>query len=758
MLNKLFKKKEVDNYLLIGPPNVGKSTFFNKITWKISPVSNIDRFTTSIYQANLKKNSSITIYDLPGINSLNVQGDDQYCTMKEIIYGKYLGVLNICSINSLKRDLFLTLDLAEAGILGYLIINMVDEKKSIDIKKINLTNTFKVPVSFISAKKNLNINEVLLSINSNNITKKEIILNYSKRIENIIKECLKLNFTSSVNKRFLVIQSILGNTIVLDYLKELNVYDEVMKIFNKNEISNTDINDILSTRQKFINTLWNKINFDKVKTNLNNKQHVIKDRLNNLLLNPFFAIPCFLLIILGIYFITFYEYTGGYIQSQLAFGFESLQTIISDSIYNLNEVDSQAWWAELVANGLFGGIFTILSFLPWIIILLFLISILEQTGILSRMSIVLDDSLNKFGISGRSVINIITGIGCNVPSIILARNSNSKKEKIVSILISPFISCSARVIVFGYFANIIMSSSLSWILVFVMTIVSVIFVLFMGYFFSNLLFRKCNSIFLTEVVKFRTPDFLTIFKRIFYESYDFIKKTTIFVGIANLAIWILNYTSPETIYINPYDNQISDTSFLYYLSYPFRYILYPLGLGYDWRFSVSIISAFPAKEIVASNIETLFGTQEALVNSLSQHTILVNSVMLSFITFISFYIPCMATISVMKREIGWKYVFLHIGISLLSSYLFALFVFSLFGSIELLWIGAGWKYQFVLIFLILILFLICFLIISYLIKFILLKKNHVWTKKEVLIYKITMTIIFSLLFIFTIVSNILLFV
>lgn len=670
------------SYLLIGAPNVGKSTFYNKITWQNAPVGNVDRVTTLATSSKIRNNKNIEIFDLPGINTLNPNGDDELETFNYLFSHKYDGVLNILNANSLKRDLLLTYQLAEAGVLSMLIINMVDELRTGTIDKLKLTKEFKVLVECISAKKNDNIKTAIRPLHANTLIAKGIDIQYNKKIETLIAKIMPILPNHKLSKRFLIIQALLGNPVVLDFFTKNKLLKKFLASKKTLEINDKDINEIYKKHEFLVDQLLKKVLIPKTGINVNNLER--KHWSDTFLLNKWIAVPLFLFIMLGIYFITFYEYAGGWIQNQFnVYALEGLAGIITDSISDLNPTNElQVWLAHFVGDGMLGGIFTILSFIPWLLILITCITILEQIGLLSRMSVVFDRVFAKTGISGRALINLITGFGCNVPAITLTRNASSVKERVVTAILSPFVSCSARVIVYGFIMEGILGTDLSWLGTFGISAFSVVFSVLIGYFFSNLLFRKTNSVFIIELARLRSPDMNVVFKKVFVECYSFVKRTIVVVGLCNLFIWILLWTGPNNEFIiNPANEMGIENSFLRYIAYPFQYLLYPIGLGLKWEFSVSLLVAFPAKEIAASSIDLLFGGITGFQTAIA---VLPSAIAVSYLFFFAFYSPCLAAIVVLKKEIGWKYMAYNIFYGLLFSYLLAMFSFGLFGGIELI--------------------------------------------------------------------------
>ncbi len=712
MLKILNSKKEkvTKNFALVGPPNVGKSTFFNKITWKVSPVANMDRYTTTSNQGKMRKEKDINIIDLPGLTSFASTGHDEEVTINYLLDEKYIGVINIISALSIHRDLLLTICLAEAGVLQNIVINMVDEAKEqkINFKKIELL--FNVPVSLVSAKKNHNLSTAISQI-KNEIKSKKFKINYGKKIESFLKEWENVVINKKISNRFILLEALLNKSFAINEIKKAHLLDRFNHLKCQYQISKYDV-DFIETKR--LSLIESKILNNIVDYNKEAKQYYYKfKKIDDFFMNPWIAIPGFLILMCLIYFLTFYQYLGGWIQEQFATNaLGALQNLINDAISS-NGTLVNIWLGSFVADGIIGGFFTIISFLPWIIILFICINVIEQIGILSRLSIVFDNILKKSGLSGRSFINLFVGIGCNIPSIMLSRNLTNKKERIVSTMCSSLVSCSARVVVYGFIANAIIGSNLSWLLSLFIIFTSIVFALIIAYFFSNTLFRKSSSLFIVQIPRWRTIDIFLIVKRTGIEVWSFLKRTLLIVSILNLIIWILMSTGPNAHFILDIRESTSiKMSFLNYLSLPFKYIFYPIGLGFDNRWSISLLAAFPAKEVAASTIETLFGSTQDFASSLfkDNHNFAI-PVIISYLIMFTFYIPCLASVVVMKKEIGWKYTLINIFGILLISYCLSWIAFNFAGAINIIFTSKQFKsipIILVLIFLI-VLIITCFI-------------------------------------------------
>ena len=672
-------KKVKDYYLLIGTPNVGKSTFFNKVSKSTANVSNIDRLTTSSTVGKIKKHKNKVIVDLPGIYNLSHPIDEEVVVAKQICDCKFKKIINIIGAQSIQRDLLLSIQAIETGLMSTLIINMVDEvnHESLDIDKFSkcLSN---IKIIKVMANKNVGIKESINSILKDKTVDPKVV-KYDQLTESCVEKISKILPDSKISKRFYALMILENNRYVIEAVKNQlkDNYQKIQDILDEHK----DIDfttSLRNQRTQFIEKILN--NCIKKLPDKNYFQKINKTRqrkVDRVILNGWVGVPLLILLLLAIYYLSFGPYAGGTLQKLLSEDFfenivcaKWLNTLFLD-IFHANQ-----WTTELFVNGIFSGFFTIISFCVPIIILFTLVNLIQQVGIISRISILLDRAFDKFGLSGRSVVNLMTGFGCNVPSILMARSSNSKKEKIISILISPFISCSARAIVFSTICNMIFGMSLGWIGVTLLLLTSGLVALLVGLFFSKTMFRKHKSFFFVEMVDWRKPDIVVVFKNVWFQLKDFIVKTATILLIANFIIWLFSHVGPNGLLTSDQINQ----SLFSYMAYGLNYLMYPFGtntsLGFvgnpdGWKMTLSLVTAFPAKEIALSNMTTLFGSTEAFQTFIRLNV----PIGISYMVILLLYLPCTATISIMRKEGNWELVFIHIGTSLTISYVLGLIAY-----------------------------------------------------------------------------------
>lgn len=696
-----------DTYILVGAPNVGKSTFFNKITWQNSPVGNIDRITVTSKMGALRVDKKIKIMDVPGIYNLNPTGYDENVTTRAIFDKKYFSCINIVSATSLKRDLILTTQLLESGVVKQIIINRIDEFYDGEINAFKLGQKLKTKVELVSALKNTGIKAVAKNLMSDlqpNIQNFKIT--YPNQIEEIIKNLIQyIPDKTDFSKRFLAIQYLEANVYIQQLFSEWKITDVIDEQLAKSRLTIRQTKQIIKlTRKEFVSKILSlaiKTNVNLELASKNTRKIKIQKYLDKIFLNKWLGILMFIFVIIGIYYLSFGNYAGGYINEVWTSLLEQGQDAVKEAIQASMGEDAKYvnWVQNFVADGLLGGIFTAIGFIPYIIIMFFLINLVEQTGYLARVSLILDKQFEKFGISGKSVITLITGIGCNIPAVMMARNCHSLKERTVVFMIAPFMACSARLIVFIWIANVIVSTNYAWLLGVAFTFFSGFITLAAGLLFSKTMFRNSHTFLLTELPSWQLPDLFIVTKKVSLEVFDFVKRVTTIIFLVNFVMFFLMYISPTIGLIDDLSilsNQHIDwtkASLLQYISLPFQYLFYPIGLGEDWRFSTSLLAASPAKELAASNISLLFngidevddntamGFVNALFSEQSSVTLPI-ATLASYLVMFSFYTPCLSTTVVMKKEGGTKNTFIHLVAALVLSYLLCLVFYVGIGSVE----------------------------------------------------------------------------
>ncbi len=667
--------------LLIGSPNVGKSTLFNKITTSIAPVSNIDRMTVDSNCGFVKKHKDQILVDLPGLYNLSHPIDEELVVTNMLMKNKYSSIVNVIGATSLQRDLYLAIQCAETGMLSTIVINAIDEvnQQIINFNKLSkkLSGVNIVPSS---AFKGYNVDKVIDCVYHEKLSSDKPIT-YSKKIENYINQITKvIPSHQHLSKRFIALMLLEGNGYVHSYCNYFfpKEYKKLDKLFTS--LANAKLADeIKKERVIFINQLISECIIETKNLTFLKVNKLKKYRADGVLLRKWIGIPLTLLLISFVYFIAFGPWTGYWLQSNLN------DVVLTDWIGNNIQHGLVNWWGSgnvatwfsgLFVDGVLGGFFTVLSFSIPIVILFILVNLIQQVGIISRISALLDQTFERFGLSGRSFVNLMTGFGCNVPAIMMARSSNNKKERIVSILITPFVSCSARAIVYSFVCNAIFGNHLGWLAMVLLMVFSGLVALGFGLVFSKTMFRKQKSFFFIEMVNWRKPDLLVLTKNVWAQLVDFVKKAATWIVLANVLVWLLLHLGPTGL-LN--DDQI-DTSLIAEASRGINYLMYPMGgtnkfswIGDQdngWKLMTSLISAFPAKEIALSNLALLFPGENSFANTIGMYQNMPLGI--SYLLMLMFYLPCASTIIIIKKEGGWKLMWMNLFAGLFTSYFIAI--------------------------------------------------------------------------------------
>lgn len=664
-MSKLSKHKDINvkKFLLIGAPNVGKSTIFNILTSSTTLVSNIDRMTTEHNMGKIKKTKDYLI-DLPGIYNLSHPIAEEKETHYHLLHHDVNAIVNVVSAFSIQRDLFLTIQCIETGLLNTLCINMIDliKTNALDWKKISQKlNNAKIILS--RSNRNKNTKKIIDSLYYSKKVDPHVVT-YSKEIEQWISEYSNVMPELNISKRFASIMFLENNSYFINFISENfpKHWPKIEKILVKTKTKNF-YSKIRQTKFKFIDQILTEAKYDNenyLKINI-----PLQNKFDHFFLKKWIGIPSFIFITILIYYLAFGTYAGGWIQQLFSEALTNQNWGLSHWISKLL-ANAPDWINSMFVDGILGGLFVILAFIPPIFILHVCITIIQQIGLLSRVSILLDNILSKFGISGRSVINLLTAFGCNVPAIMLARSSSSKKEQIISILMIPFIPCATKILVISSLSNIIFGSMYGWIFVLLAIAISGSIALILGLTFSKTLFRKSKTFFCVEMVNWNGVDLRVIFKSVWQIIKCFLKKAVLTITLANLLIWTLLHVGTQG-YIPSNGNL--ENSLLYWVSKALSYPMWPVFGQLNWKLTACLIAGLPAKEAIYSTLIQVSLGIEGI------KTIFNYNLSISFMIFVLYYIPCFPTIKVMFDEIHWKKTLINITISLSSAYLLATSVY-----------------------------------------------------------------------------------
>ncbi len=637
-------------YLLLGNPNTGKSTFFNMMTKSHVHVGNYSGVTVEKRVHHIKHLSHAELVDLPGTYNVVPSSEDEGIVTYSLLNESYNGIINIVDSTHLKRNLHLTLQLLELCTPTLLVLNLTDALRHngyvVDLKKLN--ELLGVEVVAISARNHDENEEKLVAKKLKNIKiHNPLNLPYPKPILWGIKEIHDLLKYDNVRvkKKWLALQILEGNEAVFQYVnpqKEKEIREVVRKVEKQiidKKIAFSLKGALFNTRRKFIQKI-----VDLVLIKVEEKQHAkyFNQKVDRILTHQMFGIPIFLLIMLFIYQISFGTFLG--IGSYLSNLFDILwnKYLLVYTGEFLNSIGISGFAEGLVVDGVLAGVGGVLVFLPQIIILFFLLALLEGTGYMARVAIVMDRFLSRFGFNGKSIVPIITGFGCTVPAIMATRTIPDRKERILTILTLPFVSCSARLPIYGIFVSLFF---VQYRALFIMGIylLGIFVMLLSAKMFSLSYFKGAGAMFVLEVPPYRIPQIRTIIYQSFEKAKRFVKKAGTFILVGSVILWLLS-----NLGINGYQTNTSD-SFLSMIAGFIAPIFIPLGFG-SWQATSSLISGVLAKEVVVSSLIVLFGSKAAIATAFTATSAL------TYVVFASLYVPCISTIAIIKAETGsWKW-------------------------------------------------------------------------------------------------------
>lgn len=642
-------------YLLIGNPNVGKTTFYNVLTGSNQKVSNFDGVTIEYKKGTIKKTKDKLI-DLPGISNLNDKDITSKTTLNAILTEQYDGIFYIADINNLFKNSYLLIDLIESGQPINLVLNMTDiYKGSIDVNK--LTTNLNIPVYENNNKQCLNVQSVEFS-------KKGTELIYDEIIEDLIKEVLQYRNSeeSKLTDRFLALQLIKENELVIKYFDN---YEQLKQKIQKAEqkiidfkkaqsISGLIFKDKREFITKEIKSAQNKDDFQK---------NYLGEKFDKIALHKFWGYVLFLFILWLVFYISFqFAFLGDYIEAGIV--------LISDVFINfLTSLSAPEVLISFFRDGFFTGIAGVLVFLPQIIILFTLLTLLEGSGYLTRVSILFEKLFNKMGLSSHSIIPLISGLGCNVLSVMSARSIKNEKRRIATILAAPFISCSARLPVYVIFINIFFKNNRALILL-SLYLLGILVAIGVSYVVDKKIYKSEDEINITTLPTYKRVTFKYFFRSLSAKVKSFITKAGKLIFIGSIIVWfLLNFN------FSGYTQQY-DESFLYILTDGISWIFKPLGFGTP-QATATIISGFFAKELVAANIPLFYQTQASALDGVLQAQYNVASAY-SFMVFILLYIPCISTLGAIYSETkSYKITAYSVLISLSIAYVLSFITYNL---------------------------------------------------------------------------------
>lgn len=639
-------------FALVGNQNCGKTTLFNCLTGSNQHVGNFPGVTVAQKSGKIRGHKDITVVDLPGIYSIRPYSGEEILTLDFLLNQKPDGIINIADATNIERNLYLTLQLIEMQIPMILVLNMMDELTSnggsVDVKK--MSEILGIPVVPISAVKKEGISEVI-DKTIQTAQNKEVPPKIDFCPEGPVHRCIHAVThiiedhaqRLGVSPRFAATKLIEGDSDFAELLglgeneKELIEHSVLEMEHDRGLDRHAALADM---RYNFVEELA----AQTVTKKEISKEQIRSKRIDAVLTHKYFALPIFFGLMFLIFWLTF-DVLGAALQDLLGGGI----TLLTDKVgAGLAALGISPVVHSLVVNGVFGGVGSVLSFLPIIIVLFFFLSILEDAGYMARVAFVMDKLLRKIGLSGRSIVPMLLGFGCTVPAVMATRTLNSERDRKMTVLLVPFMSCSAKIPIYAVFTDAFFEKHKALVMIGLYVggiLTGIVTALIM----KATAFRGKPIPFVMELPNYRMPSPKTVALLLWEKAKDFLQKAFTVIFVATLVIWFLQTFSPKFFVVTD-----SSESILAYLGRLLAPVFSPLGFN-DWRIATSLVAGLTAKEAVISTLGVLTGAgTENILSSLTNLFTPLSA--LSFLVFTLLYTPCFAAIAAIKREMNSRLV------------------------------------------------------------------------------------------------------
>ena len=643
-------KDEILTFALVGNQNCGKTTLFNQLTGSNQHVGNFPGVTVDRKEGMIKGYPDTRVTDLPGVYSLSPYSSEEIVTRQFVFDEKPKGIINIVDATNIERNLYLTMQLMELDIPMVLALNMMDEVRenggSIRINQ--LESMLGIPVIPISAIKNQGVDELI-----------EHAVHVARYQERSGRQdfCDPEDHGGSVHRCLHGIMHLIedhaenaGIPVRFAAAKVAEGDAEMEKSLHLEQNETEMIEHIVSQMEEergidraaaiadmrfdFIQRICRQT----VVKPAESKERIRSRRIDAVLTGKYTAIPTFILIMGAVFFLTF-NVIGAVLQNLLEKGIDYLTAQMDQLLtaWSVNPV-----LHSLVIDGIFKGVGSVLSFLPIIVVLFLFLSLLEDSGYMARVAFVMDKPLRKIGLSGRSIVPMLVGFGCTVPGIMASRTLPSERDRKMTILLTPFMSCSAKLPIYAFFATAFFPKYKALVMV-GLYVVGILIGILVALIIRKTLFKGEAVPFVMELPNYRMPALKNVLQLLWEKAKDFLQRAFTVIFVATIVIWFLQ--SFDLHFNLTADSQNSILAVVAGLIAP---VFAPLGFG-DWRISTALISGFMAKESVVSTLSVLTGSMDVI------HKILTPASALSLLIFCLLYTPCVAAVSSVKRELGSKW-------------------------------------------------------------------------------------------------------
>ena len=655
-------------FALAGNQNCGKTTLFNQLTGSNQHVGNFPGVTVDRKDGAIRGKANTLVTDLPGIYSMSPYTSEEIVTRNFVLNEHPKGIINIVDATNIERNLYLTMQLMELDIPMVLALNMMDEVRenggSIHVNQ--MEEMLGIPVVPISAAKNEGIDELIShALHVAKYQEKPTEIDYCDANDDggAVHRCLHAIMhliedhaaEAGIPVRFAASKLAEGDSLILDSLhldqNEKEMLEHII-VQMENERGLDRAAAIAHMRFDFIQ----KICDETVIKPKESKEHLRSVAIDKILTGKYTAIPCFIGIMGLVFFLTF-GVIGAFLSDLLDLGITSLGNLVDGLMtsWNVNQA-----LHSLVIDGIFNGVGSVLSFLPIIVTLFFFLSLLEDSGYMARVAFVMDKLLRKIGLSGRSIVPMLIGFGCTVPGVMASRTLPSERDRKMTILLTPFMSCSAKLPIYAFFAAAFFPKHGALVMIalyFGGILMGILMALLMG----HTMFSGEAVPFVMELPNYRLPGAKNVGHLLWDKAKDFLQRAFTVIFLATMVIWFLQS-------FNLHLNMVSDSrdSILAMVAGVIAPLFAPMGLA-DWRISTALITGFLAKESVVSTLSILFGSTATLTSGITPLSAA------SLLVFCLLYTPCVAAIASIKRELGSKWaisvVILQCAIAWIAAFL-----------------------------------------------------------------------------------------
>ena len=635
-------------YALVGNQNCGKTTLFNQLTGAKQHVGNFPGVTADRKSGAIRGYPNTEVTDLPGIYSMSPFSSEEIVSRNFVLQDKPTAIINIVDATNIERNLYLSMQLLEMGIPMVIALNMMDElvgnRGSIDVN--TMEAMLGVPIIPISAAKNEGVDELIRHA-----------VHVAKQQEPPLKQdfCDKDDHGGAVHRcihavihliedhaalaglpvRFAATKAIEGDALILQQLQLDRNEQEMLEHIVRQMETERGLDRsaaIADMRFDFIERLC----AQTVIRPQESKERIRSEKIDRILTGRYTAIPCFIGIMVLVFYLTF-NVIGGGLQKLLELGIDRLSALTDTA---LTQLHVNPVIHSLVIDGIFTGVGSVLSFLPIIVTLFFFLSLMEDSGYIARVAFVMDKLLRRIGLSGKSIVPMLIGFGCTVPAVMATRTLTSERDRKMTILLTPFMSCTAKLPIYSFFVSVFFPGK-GGLIMSGLYLLGILVGIGAAFLYKDTLFRGEPIPFVMELPNYRLPSVKNVGQLLWEKAKDFLQRAFSVILIATVVVWFLQSFDLQL-------NMVSDSadSILARISGILVPLFAPLGLG-DWRICTALISGFMAKESVVSTLEVLFGgTIGSILSPLSAGSLLVFSLL---------YTPCVAAVASVRRELGGKW-------------------------------------------------------------------------------------------------------